>query len=557
MNKFFDNEITCAAAVFLLGIDAFVILCAGFYSTFQVPMFAYCNMYMGTGISTEFTGVLMLSLFVLLAVIIRSAGHYRGNELAKNTVIDRIPIDIVYTVLGTAFFFFGWGVAEFSMQIYDMYVEAGFPRALLDSYDSYTGIITDALANYILDLVPFPVFALCFSVMYFSLIFMVTTTVRRLKTKTFLSTSILWIACVWCARLTIKCFKAIGRWIKGFLHIFSDIKITAKFTIACVILYLVEFLLGAKYHYIDWGYFWILTTIICIGVYVTCAKWILGYRKIEDGIEHISNGETDYQISKKYMPKGLEKSADSLNNISWAVAASAQKQIKAERFRTELITNVSHDLKTPLTSIVNYVDLLSAEPMESEKRKGYIEVLQRQSSRLKKLLFDLVEASKASTGNINTVIEPTNISTLLNQAAGEYTDKARKRGLEISMDLPENDIYLNTDGRLLWRVFDNLLGNACKYSMPGTRIYMSRQKEENRRSVTFKNISKERLNISADELMERFVRGDSSRNTEGSGLGLSIAQSLTEILGGKLEISIDGDLFKAIVKIENRENQEN
>lgn len=554
MNKFFDNEITCAAAVFLLGIDAFVILCAGFYSTFQVPMFAYCNMYMGTGISTEFTGVLMLSLFVLLAVIIRSAGHYRGNELARNTVIDRIPIEIVYTVLGTAFFFFGWGVAEFTMQIYDMYVDAGFPRALLKSS---TGITTDALANYILDVVPFPVFALCFSVMYFSLIFMVTTTVRRLKTKTFLSTSLLWIACAWCARLTIRCFKATGKWIKGFLHVFSDMKITAKFTIACVILYFVEFLLVAEYHYIDWGYFWILTTFICIGVYVTCARWILGYRKIEEGIEHISNGETDYQISKKYMPKGLEKSTDSLNNISRAVAASAQKQIKAERFRTELITNVSHDLKTPLTSIVNYVDLLSAEPMESEKRKEYIEVLQRQSSRLKKLLFDLVEASKASTGNINTVIEPTNISTLLNQAAGEYTDKARKRGLEISMDLPENDIYLNTDGRLLWRVFDNLLNNACKYSMPGTRIYMSRQKEENRRSVTFKNISKERLNISADELMERFVRGDSSRNTEGSGLGLSIAQSLTEILGGKLEISIDGDLFKAIVKIENLENQEN
>lgn len=554
MNKFFDNEITCAAAVFLLGIDAFVILCAGFYSTFKVPMFAYCNMYMGTGISTEFTGVFMLSLFVLLAVIIRSAGHYRGSELAKNTVIDRIPIEIVYTVLGTAFFFFGWGVAEFTMQIYDMYVDAGFPRALLKSS---TGITTDALANYILDVVPFPVFALCFSVMYFSLIFMVTTTVRRLKTKTFLSTSLLWITGVWCARLTIRCFRALNRWAKGLFYTFSDVKITAKFTIACVILYFVEFLLVVKYHYIDWGYFWILTTIICIGVYVTCAKWILGYRKIEDGIEHISNGETDYQISKKYMPKGLEKSADSLNNIGRAVVASAQKQIKAERFRTELITNVSHDIKTPLTSIVNYVDLLSAEPMESEKRKEYIEVLQRQSSRLKKLLFDLVEASKASTGNINTVIEPTNISTLLNQAAGEYADKARKRGLEISMDLPENDIYLNTDGRLLWRVFDNLLNNACKYSMPGTRIYMSRQKEENRRSVTFKNISKERLNISADELMERFVRGDSSRNTEGSGLGLSIAQSLMEILGGKLEISIDGDLFKAIVKIENRENQEN
>lgn len=208
MNKFFDNEITCAAAVFLLGIDAFAILCAGFYSTFKVPMFAYCNMYMGTGISTEFTGVLMLSLFVLLAVIIRSVGHYRGNELAKNTVIDRIPIEIVYTVLGMAFFFFGWGVAEFSMQIYDMYVEAGFPRAVLDSY---TGITADTLANYILDVVPFPVFALCFSVMYFSLIFMVTTTVRRLKTKTFLSTSLLWITCAWCARLTIRCFKALNQ----------------------------------------------------------------------------------------------------------------------------------------------------------------------------------------------------------------------------------------------------------------------------------------------------------------------------------------------------------
>ena len=205
---------------------------------------------------------------------------------------------------------------------------------------------------------------------------------------------------------------------------------------------------------------------------------------------------------------------------------------------------MSHDIKTPLTSIINYIDLIKKEDVQTQPLKDYVEVLGRQADRLKKLVVDLVEASKASTGNITADLATTGLKLLLNQAAGEYTERAENAGLSLSMALPEDEIYILSDGRLLWRVFDNLLNNACKYSQPGTRVYINLESQDNKAVITFKNVSKTQLNISPDELMERFVRGDSSRNTEGSGLGLNIAQSLTEILGGEMCLQIDGDLFK-------------
>ncbi len=234
-----------------------------------------------------------------------------------------------------------------------------------------------------------------------------------------------------------------------------------------------------------------------------------------------------------------------LNTLTDTVSTMVAEQIKAERMRTELITNVSHDLKTPLTSIVNYVDLLSREPMQSETAGEYLDVLRRQAARLKKLTTDLVDASKASTGNIAVEMQVTNVQVLLGQFSGEYDERLRERGLELVMHMPELPVCILADGRLSWRIFDNLLNNACKYAMSGTRIYLDVNAGEQEVCISMKNVSAAPLNISPDELMERFVRGDASRHTEGSGLGLSIARDLAALQGGTLTLSVDGDLFKA------------
>lgn len=218
--------------------------------------------------------------------------------------------------------------------------------------------------------------------------------------------------------------------------------------------------------------------------------------------------------------------------------------MKSERFKTELITNVSHDIKTPLTSIINYVDLIKKENPENENIKNYIEVLDRQSGRLKKLIEDLVEASKASTGSLAVNLAESDVSVLLSQTVGEFDERLKAAGLTAVLGLPEKPVLIMADGRHLWRVFDNLMNNICKYSQKGTRVYLDVAESSGTVTVIFKNISAYELNISGEELTERFVRGDRSRNTEGSGLGLSIARSLTELQDGTLDIDIDGDLFK-------------
>jgi signal transduction histidine kinase len=235
----------------------------------------------------------------------------------------------------------------------------------------------------------------------------------------------------------------------------------------------------------------------------------------------------------------------SLNEITSKVADIVAQQTKAEHLRTELITNVSHDLKTPLTSIVNYVDLLSREPMQTETASEYLEVLRRQAARLKKLTIDLVDASKASTGNLNVELMPTDIQVLLSQIAGEYEEQLANKSLSLILNTTEEPLMILADGRQIWRVFDNLLNNACKYALTGTRVYLDVKTKDDHVTISLKNVSAHPLNISPDELMERFVRGDASRHTEGSGLGLSIARDLTALQNGILRLSTDGDLFKA------------
>lgn len=268
-------------------------------------------------------------------------------------------------------------------------------------------------------------------------------------------------------------------------------------------------------------------------------------KALQTAAQKLAAGDLTYTVDTEKMYPVLKEHGDNLNAVSIGMNRAVNERMKSERFKTELITNVSHDLKTPLTSIVSYVDLLKKEPIESEQAQEYIDVLDRQSQKLKKLTADLVDASKASSGALPVHSEKLDLGELLRQSAGEYTEKFAAAGIVPVLLVPEGETYVTADGRLLWRVLDNLLGNAVKYAQSGTRLYLELVQDETETVLTLKNISREPLNIPAEELMERFVRGDGSRHTDGSGLGLSIAKSLMELMGGKLALTLDGDLFKA------------
>ena len=262
-----------------------------------------------------------------------------------------------------------------------------------------------------------------------------------------------------------------------------------------------------------------------------------------ENTKRMRQGDLDSKVEDKLLIGTFREFAQELNGLADVAVVAAQKQLKSERMKTELITNVSHDIKTPLTSIINYVDLME-KPHSPEEQTMYLEVLSRQSQRLKKLVDDLMEMSKASTGNMAVEITRVNAVEAVNQALGEFADKLDKARLIPVFRQPEQEITMMADGRLVWRVLSNLLSNAVKYALPGTRLYIDLLEVEGKVVLSLKNISREPLNVSAEELLERFVRGDTARNTEGSGLGLNIAQSLMELQKGRLELLVDGDLFK-------------
>lgn len=288
----------------------------------------------------------------------------------------------------------------------------------------------------------------------------------------------------------------------------------------------------------------LLNTILLVVFSSIAVQW----QKLHRAGKQLSEGNLDYKIDTSKMFFTFKQHGENLNNISKGIAIALEQKMKSERLRTELITNVSHDIKTPLTSIINYVDLLKKENLP-EQASVYVEVLDRQSNRLKKLTEDLVEASKASTGNIQCHLAPLDIVELTQQSIAEYSENLEKAYLEPIITAPQNEpVFILADGNLMWRVLSNLLNNACKYSQPNTRVYLHIKQNEDNVWITIKNISREQLNVAPDELMERFVRGDSSRSTEGSGLGLNIARSLVELQKGKFMLSIDGDLFKAQIR---------
>ena len=340
---------------------------------------------------------------------------------------------------------------------------------------------------------------------------------------------------LWLLGLLRRMFAAIGRFLTG-------IPLVWKGVLATFIICLIELIsYAAIYDHGDRLIFWFIEHLILVPL----TLWgFMQMKKLQKGASALAEGDLAYKIDTSRMVWDFKKHGEDLNSLAaWSAAATEQK-LKSERFKTELITNVSHDIKTPLTSIINYSDLILKEENGSGKIAEYAEVLQRQSEKLKRLLEDLIEASKASTGNLDVNLETCNACTLVTQAEGEYQEKLDAAGLTLVTRIPEDPLYIMADGRRIWRVFDNLMNNVCKYSQAGTRVYLDLAKKGTDAVFTLRNTSREALNISPDELLERFVRGDASRGTEGSGLGLSIAKSFTELQKGTMDIAIDGDLFK-------------
>ena len=293
-----------------------------------------------------------------------------------------------------------------------------------------------------------------------------------------------------------------------------------------------------------WIFLWGFLFVGCIAadVAIVCyGGWCFG--TLLKGIETMSSGNLNYQISTRFLYGTFRDFAVRLNSLAGAAQTAADQRMKSERMKTELITNVSHDIKTPLTSIINFVDLMK-KPHTEEEGTEYLAVLDRQSQRLKKLIDDLMDMSKASSGTMGVTLTRIDAVEAVNQALGEFADKLEKARLTPVFRHPEEPVIMEADGKHLWRILSNVLGNAVKYALPDTRLYVDLMVLQGKAVLAIKNISREQLNVNAEELMERFVRGDASRNTEGSGLGLNIAKSLVELQGGQMELTVDGDLFK-------------
>lgn len=441
--------------------------------------------------------ILAIALFIFLLC---AAGHRRGSEDIVPSFADKIPFDL-FTVLMC-------GLAGI---IWAMLAELSF------------GGVASIMVGCILGLVA--ALLMLFYIMSFAV---------RVKMGGLIKGCIAYKILAWGWGL----FKRFCRFIAG---IIKNLPLVPKSCAAVAVILLLELIS------VNSGVVWLITNALLAAALIYTAicmkKLLLAGKKLADGDESCVIDTT-----KLYGP--FKEYGEALNTIRDGVSLAVEARMRSEHFRTELITNVSHDIKTPLTSIINYVDLLDKEKPENEKMREYIDVLQRQSARLKKLIDDLLEASKASTGNLNVNAEPCNVGVLLDQSLGEYGEKLSAAGLEPVLTKPEKPVIIMADGRHMWRIFDNLLNNICKYSMRGTRVYLEVCEQDGKAIVTFRNISSHQLNISSEELMERFVRGDSSRNTEGSGLGLNIAQSLARLQNGELSLTIDGDLFKVTLSFE-------
>lgn len=435
--------------------------------------------------------ILCLVLFIFLLC---AAGHRAGSEGIVPSFVDKIPFDL-FTLLMIVAISCLWAIlAEMS-------------------YDSILLIMLACLVILVAALL------ILLYIMSFAV---------RVKLGGVIKGCIIYKVLAWVWRLIRSVCHAIAELVRG-------MPLVPKTCIAVAVILLLELIS------VNSGVVWLITNALLAAAVIYTA---ICMKKLLTAGQKLAAGDESCVVDTAKLYGPFREHGENLNTIRDGVSLAVEARMRSEHFRTELITNVSHDIKTPLTSIINYVDLLGKEKPENEKMREYIDVLQRQSARLKKLIDDLLEASKASTGNLTVNAEPCDVGVLLDQTLGEYGEKLSAAGLEPVLTKPEKPVIIMADGRHMWRIFDNLLNNICKYSQRGTRVYLEVCERDGKAVVTFRNISSRQLNISSDELMERFVRGDSSRNTEGSGLGLNIAQSLAQLQKGTMELTVDGDLFK-------------
>lgn len=467
-----------------------------------------------------------------LAFLFAAAGHRRGREEVSLNLLDRIPLDL-YLAFSAVFAVCSWWIVFEGIRY----------SGIWDNMNGFTPTFLSVIfliclflyLAFLVVLAPFLSFATRVKVGG-GIWWRNTVIYRALK--------LCWRILKWLWRLV----KRIFGWI---VFVFRKIPLVPRSALIVAAVIIVELVLtmscfGYGYHYSP--IIFLLWVVYNLALFLALCFGAWQMKSLKAAGERMANGNIDEKIDTKRIYWEFKQHAENLNSIGDGMAAAVEQRMKSERLKTELITNVSHDIKTPLTSIVNYVDLLQ-KPHTPEQEAEYLDVLDRQSKRLKKLTEDLVEASKASTGNMNVNIERTNTREIIEQSLAEYGRRMEQCNLTVIVNIPEEAPRAMADGRLLWRVLDNLFNNVCKYALAGTRVYIDAVIEGNEAVISVKNISRDPLNVSADELMERFVRGDSSRHTEGSGLGLNIAQSLVNLMHGKFSLSVDGDLFKAEIRL--------
>lgn len=485
------------------------------YSSFDEEAYGYSNSYYIQNTVYEMfknnqnspvylipiTSVLLLAMIVYLVWAI---GHEKGKDEIQLSGIDKVPYEILITIIFFALgIFVSLGVAS---------VETIIPQKML-----------------------IPLIVISYLGSYGSLAVGTATTIKRLKAKSF-----------WRSFLMYKIYAWVKEKVKKLFNVVSD-KNSSKRKITIfywgfIIVSGLIFLATAS------GVGVLLLLVFWVFVYILMLKYIEKVDKINQALKEIYEGNPNVHLEKEELTGVLKQMAEYINDIAGGFTNAIEQSLKSERLKTELITNVSHDIKTPLTSIINYVDLLKQEDIKDEKIKQYIDILNQKSLRLKKLIEDLVEASKVSSGNVKLNIEVIDLKELLAQTIGEFEDRFENKNLKIDIEIPDEEVKIKADNRYMYRVIENLFSNITKYSIDNSRVYISLTKQNDKIKLEIKNISKDKLNISPDELMQRFVRGDKSRYIEGSGLGLSIAKSLTEMQGGKFDINIDGDLFKVIIE---------
>lgn len=439
----------------------------------------------------------LLIVLILLYLII-SIGYKKGVDGIALNDFDKIPLETILVVA------IAIGV---------------IPVIILSTiYNNYNAIVSLMITIYLL--------------IYILGAIVFNTIIKRIKAKTLVTSTLCGIV------------------LKGIINKIVDVYANITYSTNVMTKIAVYIIIIGIYTIINLAVFGLSFVAILLELLLMCfiaykiIKALNGFAKIELKLKKMYEGDNSGELNEDEFNFEFKSTVKYINDISNGFENAIQDRIRSERLKAELITNVSHDIKTPLTSIINYVDLLKQEDIQNEKAKEYIGILDNKSQRLKKLTEDLVEASKVSTGNISLNLEKINVVQLIKQALGEFEDKFKNRGLDIILDSNDNHIVIKADNRYMYRIIENLFSNISKYALENSRVYVDIKKTQKSVIIEMKNISKDRLNITADELMQRFVRGDKSRTTEGSGLGISIAQNLTELQGGEFRLKLDGDLFK-------------